>query len=187
LFNQENAGCPEITITALDGKAFSIKGFTSTGNLITAEYDPNMVATRFILKPKVNMDQMKEYPDGSIKIDLIHPESNNIIIPFNIVSEFKITPPQILAFNAQPGEPIYRKIWVFSNYGKDFEIESTSSQNNIIKVQSYDKIQNGFQFMLEIMPPAAEGKTRFKDVLFIKIKDSEKLSITFNGFYLRKK
>ncbi len=183
----EDSGCPQITLSSIDGKSFSIKSFVSTGDCITADFDPSMEATRFILTPKVDLDKLQACPDGTIKIDLTHPGTNGIIIPFNTLSEFKVTPPQIIAFNAEPAKPIERKIWVFNNYGKDFEIESVSSQAGFIKVLSQDKIQNGFQFMLEILPPNAEDKMRFSDILFVQIKGGEKLSIACSGFYSKRK
>lgn len=185
MLTDENAGCPKITISSIDNKPFSIKAFISTGDSITIDYDPSVESTKFVLIPKVNIEKLQTSPDGIIRIDLTHPGAGSIVIPFNMLSEFKITPPQIIAFNAEPGKPIARKIWIFNNYGKDFEIESVSSENNIIKVISQDKIQNGYQFMLEIVPPDAEDKTRFTDVLIVNIKGKEKLKITCNGFYLK--
>ncbi|MFQ6034541.1 MAG: DUF1573 domain-containing protein, partial [Sedimentisphaerales bacterium] len=170
LLKDENAGCPKITLTGLDGKPFSIKAFTSTGNCITADYDPSVEAIKFVLQPTVDMERLQRNLRGVINISLTHPESSRITIPFNALPEFKITPLQIIAFNAEPGKPIKRKIWVLNNYGEDFEIESASSQNGIINVLRQDKIHNGYQFLLEIVPPAAEGKTRFKDVFNVNIK-----------------
>jgi len=187
LLKGEDVNCPKITITSLDGKPFSIRAFTSTGNCITADYDPNMEATKFVLQPTVDTEKLQRNLNGLIKISLTHPQSSSITIPFNALPKFKITPPQIIAFDAEPGTPITRKIWVFNNYGGDFEIESASSQNNIIKVLSQDKIQNGYQFMLEIMPPPDEGKSGFSDVFNVSIKGGEKLSIICRGFYVRKK
>jgi len=187
LLKDENAGCPKINLTGLDGKPFSIKGFTSTGNCITADYDPSVEVTKFVLQPTVDMERLQRNLNGLIKISLTHPECSSITIQFSALPKFKITPPQIIAFNAEPGKPITRKIWVFNNYGGDFEIESASSQNGIIKVQSCDKIHNGYQFLLEIVPPAAEGKTSFTDVFNVNIKGGEKRAITCRGFYLRRK
>ena len=35
-----NANCPNITLAALDGQAFSIESIYSTGECITADFDP---------------------------------------------------------------------------------------------------------------------------------------------------
>ncbi len=187
LLKEEQLSCPEITITSLDGKSFAIKDFKSTGNCITIDYDPNEEATKFVLQPKIDMEKLRGNPSGIISISLTHPEDNTVTIPFNALPRFQITPPQLIAFNAEPGQPIIRKIWVLNNYGEKFEIESTFSENGIIKAQSQDPINNGYQFMLEIMPPADEGGTRFTDVFHLNIKGGEKLEISCRGFYLRKK
>jgi hypothetical protein len=187
LLKDEQSSYPDITITSLDGRPFAIKDFKSTGNCITVDYDPNEQATKFVLHPKVDMEKLRVNPNGIISISLTHPEGNAVTIPFNALPRFQITPPQLIAFNAEPGQPIFRKIWVLNNYGEKFEIESTSSENGIIKVQSQDPINNGYQFMLEIIPPDNEGGTRFTDVFHLNIKGGEKLKISCRGFYLRKR
>jgi hypothetical protein len=187
LLKDEQLECPEITITSLDGRPFAIKDFKSTGNCITVDFDPNKEATNFILQPKIDMEKLRGNLNGVISITLTHPEGNNVTIPFTALPRFQITPPQLIAFNAEPGQPIFRKIWVLNNYGENFEIESASSENGIIKVQSQDPINNGYQFMLEITPPNEEGETRFTDVFHVNIKGGGKLEVTCRGFYLKKK
>jgi len=187
LLKGEDVNCPKITLTSLDGKPFSIKGFKSTGDCITFDYDPEVSATKFVLQPKIDKEKLQKSLSGVISISLTHPEGETVTIPFNALPRFQINPPQLIAFNAEPGKPMTRRIWVLNNYGEDFEIESASSQNNIIKVLSQDKIQNGYQFMLEIMPPPDEGKSGFSDVFLLNIKGAEKLAITCRGFYVRKK
>jgi hypothetical protein len=188
LLKDEQPNYPDITITSLDGRPFAIKGFKATGNCITVDYDPNEEATKFVLHPKVDMEKLRARPNGIISISLTHPEGNSVTIPFSTRPRFQITPPQLIAFNAEPGKPIIRKIWVLNNYRENFEIESTSSENGIIKVQSQNPIKNGYQFMLEIMPPANnEGETRFNDIFYVNIKGGEKLEINCRGFYLRRR
>jgi hypothetical protein len=187
LLKGEQTSCPEITITSLDGKPFAIKGFISTGNCLTADYDPSVEATKFVLQPKVDVEKLQKQMNGFVHIRLTHPENNTIAIAFNAVSRFKITPPQIVAFNAEPGKSITRKIWVLNNYEEEFEIESISSQNDIIKVRSQDAIKNGYQFILEITPPAKESEAGFTDVLLVKIKGQKELEVKCRGFYLKKK
>ncbi len=187
LLKDEQLTCPEITITSLDGKPFAIKDFKSTGNCITVGYDPNQQATKFVLQPKIDMEKLRGTQNGVINISLTHPEGDSVTIPFSALPRFQVTPPQLIAFNAEPGQPIARKIWVLNNYGENFEIESTSSENGIIKVVSQDAINNGYQFMLEIMPPSDESKTRFNDVFTVNIKGGEKLEVSCRGFYLRRK
>ena len=188
LLRDENAGCPEITIRSLDNQPFAIKGFKSTANSITIDYDSSVKAMEFVLQPKVNMERLKKSLDGRIEISLTHPEVDTITIPFKSLPEFKISPPSLIIFKAEPQKPVIKEVWILNNYEEDFEVESLSSKKNIIRVLSQEKVGSRYKFKLEIMPPAAEGKVRiFTDVFFVNIKGGEKLEIACRGFYSRKK
>ena len=193
LLNKENAGCPEITIKSLDDKPFSITGVKTKWRSraveggITADYDPSKEAKEFVLHPKVDMEKLKQESKGHIEITLTHPESGSVAIPFKVLPKFKVTPPSIIVYKAEPGVSVTREVWVLSNYDEDFEIESTATQKGAIKVLSQEKIDNRYKFELEITPPAVGKiqKRSFTDELFINIKDGEKLEITCRLFYSR--
>ena len=68
--NNENVGMAEVTIKSKDGRVFSIKGFSVSKDVIKAEFDPNAVASEFVLEPKVDMEKLKECRKGNIKINL---------------------------------------------------------------------------------------------------------------------
>jgi len=192
VFNEENAGCPAITIKSLDGKSFSISGFKvewrfkKTEGGITADYDPSKEAAEFVLQPKVDMEKLQKGLKGYIQINLTHPGSNMIAIPFDVLPKFKVTPPSLIVYKAEVGKPVTRDVWVLSNYDEDFEVESTSTQEGAIKVLSQEKIDNRYKFELEITPPAIEKgqKKFFADEFFINIKSGEKLKIACRLFYL---
>jgi hypothetical protein len=103
--------------------------------------------------------------------------------------KYTVTPPLLIVFNAQPQEPMVRKITVLNNYEKDFEIESVSSRSNTIgvKVLKQRKITNGYQLEVEITPPEATDSTRFRDVFTVNVKGGETLTLTCNGYYSRRK
>jgi hypothetical protein len=189
LLKDENAGCPKIMLTSIDKKPFSITAFRSSGNCISADLDSSVEATKFVLPPKVNLEKLGTAPNGLINISLTHPECKRVAIAFNALAKYKITPAQrIIVLKAEPNKPIARRLWVLNNYGEDFEIESVSSRNKLIKVLSQKKVSKGYQFDLEITPPASEDKrTVFTDVLSIHIKGAEILTVDCRGFYLRKK
>jgi len=187
LFLEEgNAGCPKIVLSSLDNQPFAITKFESTADCITVDIDGSVEATKFILEPSVDMEKLNNNLKGSINISLAHPEEKKARIFFDVLPKFTISPPLIITFNAEPQKPIVRKVTVLNNYGGDFEIESASSKDNTIKVLSQKKIRNGYQFEVEIMPPPAEGKTKFVDVFFVKIKGDNGLGIVCRGFYSRK-
>lgn len=180
---EENAGCPKIVLNSLDNKPFSITGFTSTGESITADIDSSVEATKFVLSPVVDIEKLNANPKGRISIDLTHPEEKTAYITFDMLPKFSTSPPLVIAFNAMPGKKIVRKVSVLNNYGGAFEIESVSSPQNTIKVLSQNKIRDGYQLLVEMTPPASEGKTFFTDVLVIKIKGSDELQVVCRGFY----
>ncbi len=180
---EENAGCPKIVINSLDNQLFSITGFTSTGESITADIDSSVEATKFVLSPVVDLEKLNNNPTGRINISLTHPEEKTAYITFDMLPKFSTSPPLIIAFNAIPEKKIVRKVSVLNNYGGAFEIESVSSPQNLIKVLRQEKISAGYQILVEMTPPASEGKTFFTDVLVIKIKDGDELQVVCRGFY----
>ena len=187
--DEENAGCLKITISSLDNQPFSITGFKSVGDSITADYDPSVKATKYVLEPKVDIEKLQKSLKGRIDISLDHPKGKAAIILFSVLPKYTVNPPLLIIFNAEPNKPIVRKVSVLNNYGKDFEIESVSSKNDIVamKLLEQKKLRNGYQLDVEITPPAADGKPRFTDEFSLNIKGGEKLSIKCNGYYSKRK
>jgi hypothetical protein len=185
LLSQENAGCPEITITSLDKRPFSIKSFKSPDDCITADVNFSEEATSFVLKPKVDIEKLKKRLNGYIEIYLTHPAYSQVSIVFNTLPRFKTDPYVIIIKDAESQKPVKRDVWVFNNYGEDFEIDSTSSKSGNIKVLSQEKISNGYHLVVEVTPPVAEGgQMVFTDSFTINIKGGESLEIECRGFYL---
>ena len=181
----DNTTCPKITISSLDNQPFSITAFKSTLNSISADIDASVKATKFVIEPRVDTEKVHENMRGFIHISLDHPEWTSITIPFNVPSMFTIEPPQIIIFDAEPKKPIQRPLRIASNFGKEFEVDAVSSQNNLIKVLNQKKGDSDYQFELEITPPdSGKNEQVFKDTLFIEIKDGPKIEIPCNGFYL---
>jgi len=185
-FDEENAGLDKLTIKSLDDQPFAITAMRSTGNCITADFDPSVKANKFILDLKVDMEKLEKNQKGSIDFNLTHPQGKITYVRFDVVPKYTINPQILIVFNAEPKKPIMRKLWIFNNYDEDFEIESTSSKDNTIKVTNQSKVNRGYQFEVEIIPPEQkERELRFTDVLNIDIKGGEKKAITCNGYYAR--
>lgn len=181
---EENAGCPDITLSSIDGRPFAIKLFRSTANAITVDYDPSVEATKFVLKPKVNVEKLLKGFKGQIGIHLTHPECKEVVIPFDALAEFEAKPASINVLKAKPKEPVIREVLVLNNYGDDFEIESVSSKKGVIKVLSQEKIGEQYKFELEITPPVIKDKTKMvMDVLFVNIKGGKRLEVPCRVFY----
>jgi hypothetical protein len=202
LAKRENAGISPITLKSIDGRPFSITAFRSTANTITADFDPDARGTEFVLKPKVDMEKLLRNGRGQVSIDVTHPQIKNVRVMYDLTPEFSVNPPQLMLFNLRPEKPIQRDIWVVNNYQEEFEIESVSSQKGTIKLVESKKIAGApeggqasgsgvavktgtrYQLQLEITPPALVAqRTILADVLEIKIKGGETLSVTCRGFY----
>ncbi len=183
VLDKENAGCPNITLTSLDKKPFSVKAFQSNGESITADVDPSVEATKFVLHPKVDLGKLAKRPAGFVAISLTHPELDTVTIYFSTLARFQITPASIILFNPKPQKPTVKKISVVSNYDEEFEIESTSSEKGLAKVLSQQKVNKGYQFDVEVTPPPPDQTGRFSDVVNVQLKDGEKLSIKCYGRY----
>jgi hypothetical protein len=191
--NKENAGSPDIVLKSLDGKAFAIKQIKATGRFqssqdcITADFDPNVTATEFVLKPKVDIAKLKKTINGNLHITLTHPESASVNIPFRMLSRFQLQPQIISILKVEEGEPLARELWVINNYGEDFEIESTSSKSGNIQVTKQEKVGQRYKLDLEIVPPMQTGNIKtFMDELYVQIKGGEKLTVSCRGFYKQK-
>ncbi len=183
----EDAESPELTITEKEGQPFSIKKFTSAPSGITADFDPNQKAVKFVLKPKVDRSRLNRGLGGYIELQLAHPECPRIQIPFSLLAPFRVNPPTIALFNVEPGVPVRRQVWVFNNYGRDFEVESIASERGSVKVLKQEKNETRYSIDLEITPPEhSEGQPIFSDTINIRIKNDEVLQVICRGFYKRK-
>jgi len=185
LLLKQDAGCPEITLASFDNQPFSINYFKSTSNCITAEFNPSVKATSFVLQPKVDLAKLEKTLRGNIEIGTSHPECKTITIALNTLPKFKISPRSIIVRGAEPKTPIVKKVRIISNYKENFELESTLSSKGIIKVISAQMVSDGYELELEITPPDVTDKTRiFTDVFSVILKGGEPLEIPCSGFYV---
>ena len=200
---RENGGAGELTVTSVNKQPFSITSFRSTGNALTATFDPAAKDTKLVLKFSASVEKLKQHPRGRVEILLTHPDCKSLYIDYDVLPEFTVNPPQIIAFNLKPGEPIRKEIWILSNYGDDFEIDSVSSKNGTIKLLESEKVKasvvsvigvlptnkgeapSGDQYQcrlkVEIVPP--QERTPMSDELLVAIKGGETLSIAYQGYY----
>ncbi len=181
---RENAGCGDVTIRSMDGQPFSISSIKSTANAISIDYDPNVKATEFVLKPRPDMEKLPHNVRGVVSFDLTHPECGNVRVLFDVLPEFTVNPAHLMVFNVRPNQPVKRELLILSNYQDEFEIESVSSQKGLIKLLDKKKLGNRYQLEVEIAVPTRQREdTIVADVLEVKIKDGESVSIPFRGFY----
>jgi len=185
---KENAAAPDITIRSKDGGAFAITGFTSTNNVISIEFDPNTSAGDFVLKPKVDMQKLREHRHGTIKIKLSHPKQRSVDIHYEILSRFQVQPSRLLLSNLEPGKSQTKQILIKSTNGEPFKIDSISSKKGYAKVVSQQPSSEGIELTVQVTAPPKKGQSiHFRDTLEIKIKDDETITVRCNGFYRRDK
>ena len=180
----QNAGCPPITLTSIDNQPFSIQNFKSTANCITADFNPSVKATKFVLQPRVDMETLEKTLNGRIEIGLTHPECKMVTINLNTLPRFRINPRSIVVQGATAKQPVVKKIRIFNNYKEDFELESALSKKDIVKILSHKKFGNGYELELQITPPSARERI-FTETFYVNLKDGKTLEIPLNGFYSR--
>jgi hypothetical protein len=179
-----NAGCPDLVLTSLDHRPFSITNFKATLGAITAPFDPGAKATEFTLKPQVDLAELRQQRTGRISIDLTHPECTNVQVSYVVLPEFTISPPNMVLFELKAGQAVPREFRIRSNYQEDFEIESVSSQKGTVTLVEKSKTDNDCRLRVEITPPAPEGrKASLSDTLQVKIRDGQTLLIPCRRFY----
>jgi hypothetical protein len=184
--DEENANCRPITLKSIDDVPFKITSFSSTNETITAEFNPRTAATEFILRPKVDIDKLSKRLDGNINIKLTHPQCKSVNIAYRTPPQFQTDPTTIIIQNVSPTETIRRQVLVKSNYGRDFEIESVSSEKGSLRLLSQKKLNEGIQLEVQIDPPPQAKKIRFfTDWLYIQIKGGERLKVHANMWFTK--
>ncbi len=174
-----NADCPEITVTSLDKQPFTITGFASTEDCITADYDKS-AATSHTIKLNVDMGILEDNPDGAFEIGLSHPACKKIGGTFSAPARFTATPPSITIYQARP-EAATKKVTLVSNYGEQFDIKSFSSRNNIISFAKKTKVSNGYELELTINPPTNSTSRSYTDMLTLELTGGRIVEISCTG------
>jgi hypothetical protein len=183
----DKTGVAELTIRSVDEQPFAITKFEATADAVTANFDPNQKATKFVLQTKIAPQKMGTSNNGRIEITTTHPDYPSFTVPFSVLPRFSVDPPAINVLNAEPEKVVKKELWLLNNYGDDFDVNSATSKEGIIKVVSQEKLGSRYKFYLEITPPKTNSTARmFTDTFSISTKDGEKIDIVCRGFYQRK-
>ncbi len=197
---RDNAGAKDIKLTSLDGRPFKITSFKATADSISADFDPDVEATEFVLKPKADLQKLERYLRGQIRIALTHPECPEVAVLYDVVPEFTVTPPQLIVFDLKRGQTTQREVWILGNYEEDFEIESVKSQKGILELVERKKVEGAarnwvltpteertvtrHQLKIDITPPVDDDSVVLKDVLEVKVEGGETILIPFQGYFV---
>jgi hypothetical protein len=182
----DKADVAELTIRSVDGQPFAITKLASSYDAVTANFDTNQKEAKFVLQTRIDPQKMGAGNAGRLDISITRPESPLITVPFSILPRFKVDPPAINVLDGEPKKPVQRELWLLNNYGDDFDVNSVTSKDGIIKLVSQERLGNRYKFTIEITPPEPTGTARvFTDTLSIGIKDGEKINVACRGFYKR--
>jgi len=183
---KENAAAPDITLKSKDGNSFAITSLTSPDNIISIEFDPNTQKSEFVLKPKVDTRKLKEYPTGSIQIELTLPKQHSVNIPYEVIPPFQAQPKRLLLTKLESGRPQTGQVLITSADGKPFQINSVSSKKGFAKVISQQPRSEGIELTVQVTaPPKKDRSPYFSDELEIKTNSGETITIPCNGLYRR--
>ncbi len=190
--HESNVKCPEISIKSLDGTVFSVKGVVATGQIITANFDPNQRAAQLTLKPEVDMAKLNASATstGSLAISLDHPDYKTIKVPFDVVPPVQATPAQILVFDAREGDSIAKVVGVQDNQadpniGSPVLIEAVTAMNGSrVELRTVTPKKAGCELNLVIWPAKGKGNEAFaKDQLVVKLKDGREVTVPLRVFF----
>ena len=186
--DEENGACPQLKIHSIDNKAFAITGLRSTGNCITADYNPLDKKTEHILDLKVNMEKIPESLAGTIDIMMDHPNGNIASIPFNVIPKYEFSPKPVYEFDMKENQPRVITIKLINNYKKDISIVSTSSREKTIELVDYKKTGDDYEINIKITPPPQKnGELRFNDMFYVDLSDGEQLALSCMEYYIIEK
>lgn len=184
-FDQDNAGMPDLTVKSEDDQAFSIKSITVANKTIEVPFDSGEKAVQFTLKPKVDMKKLEQFATGVIQISTDHPQGGNLLVRYDAKPMYEVSNERYILQNIESGEPILRENLIRSNYGNAAEIESATSRNGYMEIESQEKDGNHIKLMIKITPPAKDASARryITDELTITLKDGHKLTIRCSGWF----
>ncbi|MFI4910768.1 MAG: DUF1573 domain-containing protein [Sedimentisphaeraceae bacterium JB056] len=183
---KDNAGFPELKVYSRDSKEFSIKSIDANGNPFSFDIDTKKKANVHTIKPKVDIEKLKEYLSGVIRIKIDHPECDTLTVTYNTLPEYSASPARIIVQNALPGDKQTREIWIKNNYGNTIEITGAKSAKGFMDYEIVENNDGMAKLKVTITAPEKTGKSRyFSDDLVVNIEGSEDITIKSSGWYAK--
>lgn len=187
--DEPNGGSADIVLESLNGEAFSITGFEATDDCISLLFDPNHRATRFVLKPRVDMNSLQalDRPGREISLHLSHSECGHVSIRFDLIPPFVVAPHEIFIVNAQPGRCVTRRLEVRENHGSSpggLVINRVTMNSGAAVLRGLETIGAVCIVQLDITPPAPEPGRRYRrDELTLGTADGKEFKIKVRILY----
>ena len=131
------------------------------------------------------MQKLEQFNTGVIQISTDHPQGGSLMVRYNAKPAYEVSNPRYILQNIEHGEPILRENLVRSNYGNVAEIDSATSRNGYMEIESQEQDGNHIKLMIKITPPAQSASERryISDELTITLKDGHKLTIRCSGWF----
>ncbi len=182
---EENAGAEPIVLKSLDGQKFSVTSVETAGKVAQVDFDKNKKDTSFTLSPKFDTEQLKKRPNGTLVINLTHPDCKTVMVRYTTPPAIVVSPRAIIQTKATPGESYKRTVWITSNYTDKIEIESIDSKKGTVKVVDKEAYGNRYKIDVELTGPKDDNlnKRFHSDELYIKTKDGENITIRCQQWY----
>ena len=196
--DKENGGCLPITISSTDGEPFSLKSFSATEDCLTADVDPNKVAKKFVLYPKVDLEKLGslKIPKGMVRIKHTHQGCDIITLNYDLFKRYAYAPKRFLVLNADQRKSRTQRLSILDNYadslslkkGVDgeesmFAIKSVDCEKGTVALKSTKQIKDGYQLTFEITPPDPAGQRLFQDLITIVLSTGDEVQVPVNGIY----
>ncbi len=184
---RDNAAAPVLVIESGDEMPFHVKGVSSTGNAVTALFDPEVLAQRHELNLMVDPDKLHELTNGVVSILTDHPRAASANVNFNVVQPFVARPQIRTIFDGVPGQSRRSSVTIVSSFNEAFELGDVSSRDGHITVVNQEKTQNGYRIDFDFNLPADGTNASLKDELIVPIKDrpNDTVKITCNAIFAR--
>ncbi len=194
--DQENGGCVPVIISSIDGKPFSLTGFSATADCLVADVDPNRVAKEFVLQPRVDLKKLRslKIPKGVVRIMHTHPGCDVIRLNYDLFKRCAFAPKRFLVLNADPKKTRIQRLTILDNYanslslkkdgkGSMLTIESVTCDKGAAVLKSTKQVVDGYQLTFEIKPPEPAGQRLFQDLITIELSTGDTLQVPVNGIY----
>ena len=99
-------------------------------------------------------------------------------------------PASLMLYNVEPNIPVQRMVQLSNSDGEDFEIESISSERNLVDVLEKTKLalrgkeETRYRLKVSLKPPVSvDEKQFFTDILFVRLTNGQTLKLDCYGFY----
>ncbi len=168
---RDSAEAPQLVIKSNEDTPFRVLSLASTGQVATAQFDPDARATEHKITLTLDREKLRQYSRGNITITVDHPHTNKVSVYYFAELPFAAKPTTSSIRQAKPGESRRSSVTIVSNYGEEFELGDISSQDGHISVVGQEKTEDGYRIDFDFNVPADKTSGYVTDHLIVSIKD----------------